>query len=100
VHDISAKSKSYATKYPRSLFDYAIEYKVVRTYGWGFKKGGITRRELNHHQKKVYLRPHHQPQAMHCWKDGRPQPLNGTKEKPVSSKQGWPNKIKHRFAFL
>ena len=52
---LSAKTKSYATKYQQFVIDYVIEWeKVVRTrIDAGIKKSEALRRDLDHYQKKT-----------------------------------------------
>lgn len=98
VHDtLSAKSKSYATKFKQFVLDYAIEWdKVVRTrVEGGLKKAEALRRELDHYQKKVEALRLTTNQALAKGKTVAPataERLGRNEEKLISSKQGY-NKI-------
>jgi hypothetical protein len=98
VHDtLSAKAKSYATKFKQFVLDYAMEWdKVVRTrVEGGLKKADLLRRELDHYQKKVEALRLSTNQAMAKGKTVAPataERLGRNEEKLVSSKQGY-NKI-------
>jgi hypothetical protein len=98
VHDtLSAKAKSYATKFKQFVLDYAVEWdKVVRTrVEGGLKKAELLRRELDHYQKKVEALRLTTNQAMAKGKTVAPataERLGRNEEKLVSSKQGY-NKI-------
>jgi hypothetical protein len=98
VHDtLSAKTKSYATKFKQFVLDYAVEWdKVVRTrVEGGLKKAEELRRELDHYQKKVEALRLTTNQAMAKGKSVAPataERLGRNEEKLISSKQGY-NKI-------
>jgi hypothetical protein len=98
VHDtLSAKSKSYATKFKQFVLDYAVEWdKVVRTrVESGLKKAEQLRRDLDHYQKKVEAMRLSTNQIMAKGKTVPPttaERLGRNEEKLISSKQTY-NKI-------
>jgi hypothetical protein len=98
VHDtLSAKSKSYATKFKQFVLDYAVEWdNVVRTrVEAGLKKAEQVRRDLDHYQKKVEAMRLSANQVMAKGKSvpaATAERLGRNEEKLISSKQTY-NKI-------
>jgi hypothetical protein len=98
VHDnLSAKSKSYATKFKQFVLDYAVEWQQVVTQrvDSGLKKSELLRRELDHYQKKVEAMRLSTNQSLAKGKAVTPanaEKLGRNEEKLISSKQTY-NKI-------
>lgn len=105
VHDLlSAKSKSYATKFKQFVLDYAIEWEQVVTtrVNAGLKKSALLRRDLDHYQKKVEALRLTANQNMAKGKSVPPttaEKLSRNEEKLIQAKQGY-NKLASDLCIL
>jgi len=105
VHDtLSAKSKSYATKFKQFVLDYAVEWEkvVVSRVSVGLKTADKLRRDLDHYQKKVEALRLSTNQAMAKGKSVPPtsaEKLGRNEEKLISSKQAY-NKLASDLCIL